>query len=144
MAINWNDAPEGAMKYSGNHFLKKVNGTIQFYKDNAWHACVWNDEWDMGKLRPTQNKSEVEETITERGNRYGKFSDGAEIMQSLKNVMRESEGWSKLSDSQKEGLEMIQHKIGRVLNGGPNYDDNYRDIAGYATLLLEECNGVKL
>ena len=38
---------------------------------------------------------------------------------------------------------MIQHKIGRVLNGDPNYDDNYRDIAGYATLLLDECNGVK-
>ena len=85
----------------------------------------------------------VDETVNERGARYGKFSDGAYIMQDLKGIMRNSKGWGNLTDSQKEGLEMIQHKIGRVLNGDPNYDDNYRDIAGYATLLLDECNGVK-
>ena len=33
---------------------------------------------------------------------------------------------------------MIQHKIARVLNGDPNYPDNWHDIAGYARLVERE------
>lgn len=32
----------------------------------------------------------VDDTITERGGRYGKFSDGAEIMQDLKGIMHDT------------------------------------------------------
>ena len=87
--------------------------------------------------------STVESTINERSERYGKFNEGAEIMQDLKNVMREADGWKRLTPSQREALEMIQHKIGRVLNGDPNYDDNWRDICGYSQLILDELNGDK-
>lgn len=84
---------------------------------------------------------ETEALITERGTRYGKFKDGAAIMQELKFVMREVDGWHHLSPSQKEALDMIQHKIGRILNGDPTYDDSWKDIAGYATLIVSELNG---
>lgn len=83
----------------------------------------------------------VEELITERGTRYGKFKDGADIMQSLKDTMRDVDGWNNLTASQKEALDMIQHKIGRILNGDPTYDDSWKDIAGYATLIVNELNG---
>jgi hypothetical protein len=33
---------------------------------------------------------------------------------------------------------MITHKISRILNGDPNYDDSWRDIAGYAMLVVKE------
>lgn len=82
----------------------------------------------------------TEALITERGNRYGKFKDGAEIMQSLKDTMRNVDGWNSLTASQKEALDMIQHKIGRILNGDPTYDDSWKDIAGYATLIVNELN----
>lgn len=85
--------------------------------------------------------SPTEALITERGSRYGKFKDGAEIMQELKGVMREVDGWHNLTPSQREALDMIQHKIGRILNGDPTYDDNWKDIAGYATLIVNELNG---
>lgn len=85
----------------------------------------------------------VHALIAERGRRYGKFADGAEIMCDLKHVMHEVDGWNNLTASQKEALDMIQHKIGRILNGDPTYDDNWKDIAGYATLVAEELNGVK-
>lgn len=84
---------------------------------------------------------ETEALITERGSRYGKFKDGAEIMQSLKDTMRDVDGWNNLTASQKEALDMIQHKIGRILNGDPTYDDSWKDIAGYATLIVNELNG---
>lgn len=80
----------------------------------------------------------VNDLIAERGKRYGKFSEGALIMRNLKLVMHSTEGWERLSNSQQEALDMIQHKIGRVLNGDPNYDDNWKDIAGYATLISNE------
>lgn len=85
--------------------------------------------------------SPTEALITKRGSRYGKFKDGAEIMQSLKDTMRDIDGWNNLTASQKEALDMIQHKIGRILNGDPTYDDSWKDIAGYATLIVNELNG---
>lgn len=85
--------------------------------------------------------SPTEALISERGSRYGKFKDGADIMQSLKDTMRDVDGWNNLTASQKESLDMIQHKIGRILNGDPTYDDSWKDIAGYATLIVNELNG---
>lgn len=84
---------------------------------------------------------ETEALIAERGSRYGKFKDGADIMQSLKDTMRDVDGWNNLTASQKEALDMIQHKIGRILNGDPTYDDSWKDIAGYATLIVNELSG---
>ena len=89
----------------------------------------------------TVNYPGIDVLITERGIRYGKFKDGAEIMQELKTVMREVDGWHNLTPSQREALDMIQHKIGRILNGDPTYDDSWKDIAGYATLIVNELNG---
>lgn len=83
----------------------------------------------------------IKTLINERGTRYGKFKDGAEIMRSLKDTMRDVDGWNNLAASQKEALDMIQHKIGRILNGDPTYDDSWKDIAGYATLIVNELNG---
>lgn len=94
-------------------------------------------------LGETHRRQYLDALIAERGSRYGKFSDGAEIMRDLKHVMHEVDGWNNLTPSQKEALDMIQHKIGRILNGDPTYDDNWKDIAGYATLVAEELNGVK-
>jgi hypothetical protein len=85
----------------------------------------------------------IEATLQERGNRYGPFDGHAAITQSLKRVMADANrtNWIMLSDSQQEALEMIAHKIGRILNGDPNYDDSWRDIAGYATLIEKQLNG---
>jgi hypothetical protein len=35
----------------------------------------------------------------------------------------------------REALDMIAHKIGRILAGNPMYKDHWDDIAGYATLV---------
>ncbi len=93
----------------------------------------------IAERRPlTETVTTTEALITERGNRYGEFKDGAAIMQQLKQVMYNTPKWDSLKPSQKEALDMIQHKIGRILNGDPDYDDNWKDIAGYATLIVKE------
>lgn len=107
----------------------------------SWSFVFENDEQDLNDCIGAPEADATEQLITERGSRYGKFKDGAEIMQELKDVMREVDGWHNLKPSQREALDMIQHKIGRILNGDPTYDDSWRDIAGYATLIVNELNG---
>lgn len=80
----------------------------------------------------------LETTLKERGDRYGKFSTHAEITQEIKRAMNESRRWHEMTASQKEALEMIAHKIGRIVNGDSNYADSWVDIAGYAQLVVEE------
>ena len=80
----------------------------------------------------------IEATLKERGSRYGDFSMHAKITQRLKAEMRNSPNWLELDMNQKEALEMIAHKIGRILNGDPEYADPWHDIAGYAKLVEDE------
>lgn len=75
------------------------------------------------------------EILKERGERYGNFDTHARISQDLKLVMSTTSGWERLGSDQKEALEMIVHKIARILNGDPDYADSWHDIAGYAELV---------
>lgn len=40
--------------------------------------------------------------------------------------------------AQREAMEMIVHKIGRIIHGNPHEADHWRDIAGYALLAVRE------
>lgn len=76
----------------------------------------------------------VQDTLNERGNQHGKFADNARFSQIVKSVMRDYKSWNFLSNEKREALEMIAHKISRILAGDSNHADHWRDIAGYATL----------
>lgn len=91
--------------------------------------------------------TDTKEILKERGKRYGRFTGHAFITQELKRTMRLCKNWQTMQDDQRESLEMIAHKIGRILNGDPNYDDSWADIAGYAKLVsdrLQESEEKKL
>ena len=89
------------------------------------------------------NMSNIDNTLNERGTRYGDFEDHAFITQDLKAVMQETPNWDRLKADQKEALEMTAHKIGRILNGDPHYADSWVDIAGYAKLVADRLEGVE-
>lgn len=76
----------------------------------------------------------VEDTLIERGNRYGDFADHAKIAQNIKRGMQ-CKGYDSLPDMHRQALEVIADKIARILNGDPNYKDNWHDIQGYAKLV---------
>ena len=83
--------------------------------------------------------TDIHAILEERGTRYGKFEDHAEISQMLKRMIMlyaEKRG-TLLADDQSEALSMIAHKIARIINGDPDYEDSWRDIAGYATLVAD-------
>lgn len=89
----------------------------------------------------SQETQTIAEILAERGSRYGSFSGHALITQRLKCAMQETKGWNNLTDSQREALEMVAHKIGRILNGDPNYLDSWVDIVGYTQLIVDQLNG---
>lgn len=87
----------------------------------------------------------VDDILAQRGLRYGKFKDRAQLCQELKRVMvRHAEALgTTFTDSQWESLEMIAHKIARIVNGDPNHVDSWLDIAGYAKLIADELEGIE-
>ncbi len=91
----------------------------------------------------TQQEADVDETLNTRAQDYGKFKDGAALMQGIKRLLADHAAkHDKLfADDQWEALEMIVHKIGRIVNGNPDKVDSWVDIAGYATLVADRLQG---
>lgn len=77
----------------------------------------------------------VRQTLDERKKIYGDFNEVTKKSFDLKNAadarLHVSEPY------QAESIDMILHKIARILVGDSNYIDNWIDIAGYATLAVE-------
>jgi hypothetical protein len=92
-----------------------------------------------GTGRTDPKRDEVTQLLDERDKRYGKFLDHARVTQRLKTIAHQfaREHNKRFDVDQAEALDMIFHKIGRVLNGDPNYADNWLDIAGYAKLVAD-------
>lgn len=82
-------------------------------------------------------EASVDQILGERGNRYGTFESNAKTCQLLKNVLHSQDGWYRLSYVQREAVEMMMHKISRLVNGDATYLDTVVDIAGYNQLMLE-------
>lgn len=88
----------------------------------------------MPKVMPPA-ASGIDATLAERGARYGEFHEHAVIAQGLQDTMRTAPGWQRLAPNQKQALSVIADKIARMLNGDPDYIDNWHDIIGYAKLV---------
>lgn len=86
-----------------------------------------------------QNKKKnTKEILAERQKTHGDFRTQAAIARCLKSSMHGWGNWHQLKAYQKEALDMIQHKIARILNGNADFKDHWDDIAGYATLVARE------
>ena len=71
--------------------------------------------------------------LAERGKVHGSFEVHALFATRLKAILRDSDNG--FTSAQLEAMDMIQHKIARILAGDPNHIDHWDDIAGYATLV---------
>ena len=78
----------------------------------------------------------IDQVLKERGSRYGTFKDHAKISQGLQEVLWGHEKWKSMPSDTRQALVVICDKMARALNGDPEYRDNFVDIIGYATLVL--------
>lgn len=101
------------------------------------HLTNTTEEGQEPKLTTEQYIDKISETLKARGKNYGDFREQANISQELAYVMRAAPKWDELDCDMAEALEMIQHKIARILNGNPYYHDSWHDISGYAKLVAD-------
>ena len=83
-------------------------------------------------------KMDIKKTLEERTSIYGNFEQTGYLVQELKNCIRIKTGWGETTHPQREAIEMIFHKIGRIISGDPFYIENWRDICGYSQLIVEQ------
>jgi len=77
----------------------------------------------------------IQDTLNKRNSTHGNFKDNARIAQTLKSTLRLTDTWDYLPNDTCEALDMICHKIARIVAGNPDFTDHWHDIAGYATLI---------
>lgn len=89
--------------------------------------------------------SGISNTLEERGTKYGNYLEQTTIISNITDAIHESGNagiaWLDMEPDQKDALNMIIVKISRILNGDPDYADNWHDIAGYATLVADRLDG---
>jgi uncharacterized protein with von Willebrand factor type A (vWA) domain len=88
--------------------------------------------------------TDIRNTLKEREATHGHYHHTAAGVQGMKEAMRLGQSWNRLSWQQKEGLEMIVHKISRMVNGDPYHPDHIKDIIGYATLVEDSMEAVEV
>lgn len=81
--------------------------------------------------------TDIAQTLNDRGKRYGDFGKHASVSQAIKAALFDCRHRDSLPAYQVEALEMIAHKMARIVNGDPFYHDSWHDIAGYATLVAD-------
>ncbi len=85
--------------------------------------------------------SDTDDLLDEREETHGDYENTARIIQRFKRVLytelleREVRGQDDLSYVAAESIEMILHKIGRVISGKWDHPDHWEDISGYADLV---------
>ncbi len=85
--------------------------------------------------------ADISETLEERGSRYGNYLKQTKISNDLRTRMMNTPGWEVMEVDMEDALTMIAVKLSRILNGTPDYSDNWWDIAGYATLVADRLDG---
>lgn len=88
------------------------------------------------KVSDPVNKG-IDATLAERGARYGDYMEKAFIIQDIKGILRGASSWEKMDPDMRESLEMVIHKIGRIVTGDPEYLDSWTDIMGYTKLVAD-------
>ena len=87
--------------------------------------------------------TDINALLAERGKTHGDYVTHALVTQDLKRVINHHVGDldRRLDDDMAETLDMIAHKIGRIIAGNATEPDHWRDIAGYAQLVANRLEG---
>ncbi|QLB18697.1 DUF6378 domain-containing protein [Mannheimia granulomatis] len=74
----------------------------------------------------------TQDILDEREQQHGSYDSFAKIYGGLRKVSDQHA--EKLTWQKQTVVEMVLLKLARILNNGANHQDNWQDIAGYATL----------
>ena len=113
--------------------LEKSSTPLSEILDTAFDKTL-NAEQDSKEPIELNIIKGVNEVLAERQGTHGDFVEQSDISFSLKNIIRQASGYSRLESYEAECLDMILHKISRAVCGDPHFLDHWVDIQGYAKL----------
>jgi hypothetical protein len=102
------------------------------------------EKYYMGKMKQQVTEemettgNDIHEVLEARGRRYGEYQNVSQLSQAFKEAVHISPSWEQMEPYQQESLDLICNKLSRICNGDPFYVDSWRDIAGYAQLVVNE------
>jgi len=79
---------------------------------------------------------DINTVLDERGKTHGDFVAQATISQEIKDSLKTGAQYHRMTSAQREVVDMIAHKLSRLVSGNPDFDDHMVDIIGYANLYL--------
>lgn len=82
--------------------------------------------------------ADVDAILKSHESTHGHFPTQGGFSQRLKAQCRMTPNWGNMQDYQKEALEMVLHKVSRILFGDADEVDHWDDIAGYSKLVSNE------
>jgi hypothetical protein len=87
--------------------------------------------------------TDINALLAEREKTHGDYEIHSAITQDLKRVITHhvADLDRRLDPDMQESLDMIAHKIGRIIAGNPAEPDHWRDIGGYAQLVANRLEG---
>jgi len=131
-----------------------VNGVAKKFSVSAPYIYTLRKKLQAGAILPLPMKAPepllkaleptpVDKVLDARAVNYGTFADGARLMQSIKRTLSDhaQKHGKTFADDQWEALEMIVHKMARIVNSNPDNHDSWVDIAGYAMLVADRLEG---
>lgn len=106
--------------------------------DGLWHCFGCDYRWDERAAGAAiiKNAFRVPRPEEIRGATHGDYDLMSFRIQEIKTAMRKGNSWEQMSAGQREALELIATKIGRIVCGDPNHADSWLDISGYAMLVF--------
>lgn len=76
-------------------------------------------------------------SIPNRDHQHGGMEAVGHLAQAIKAHMRTGRNWHLLGPSHREALDMIAHKLSRILSGADPHDpQHWEDVAGYAQAVM--------
>lgn len=132
--------------------IDELRGMVNQEQDEPFLTpeCTLNDQYAEieqvrqveihGTVKAAQAGGGVDATLTERQSQYGCYEDVAHVTQQILSALRIG-NYDELPAPMKESLHMIASKMARIVNGDPEYLDNWHDIGGYAKLIEKLIKG---
>lgn len=129
------------MSKSGEHWGEKqeLEETKEFEIKEAkyLHDMETRKEFEEQPHEEDIHKDSQTEMLEHRRSTHGDFKIGSRIVQDIKQTMRATPNWHYMEPYQKEALDMVAHKIARIVTGDPKFIDAWRDIIGYTQRVVE-------
>lgn len=91
-------------------------------------------------MNQTKSTDDTAALLAARAATHGDFRECAGVSQQILRTLSMGSRWRDLSDVHRESLQMIAHKLHRIVCGDPMVADHWDDLAGYAKLVSRYVN----